>query len=45
MTVSVRGKGRVTIRTPTYRDIKSRGAYLLGAYVLTAESSYLLVMN
>ena len=44
MTVSERSRGRVTTRSPTYR-YKRRGTYLLGAYVLRAESSYLLVMK
>ena len=44
MTISGRGRGRVTTRSPTYR-YKSGGTYLLGAYVLTADGSYLQVMN
>ena len=45
MKVSGRGRGRVTRWPPGLLDIKGGGAYLLDAYVLTAENSYLQVMN
>jgi len=44
MTVSGRGRGRVTLGPPP-KGRKSKGTYLLGAYVLTAETSYLQVKN
>ena len=45
MTVSGRGRGRVTTPGPPTHRCKNKGTYLLGAYVLTRETSYLLVMN
>jgi len=44
MTVSGRGRGRVIPR-PLSIGLKDRGTYLLGAYLLSADGSYLLVMN
>lgn len=45
MPVSGRDRGRVTTRGPPPIDIKGKGTYLLGAYVLTIENSYLLAMK
>ena len=44
MTISGRGRGRVTTR-PLPIGLIDRGTYLLGAYLLIADGSYLLVMN
>jgi len=44
MMASSRGRGRVTPGSQPIGE-KSGGTYLLGAYVLAADGSYLLVMN
>ena len=44
MTISVEAGGG-SPDGPLPIGLKGRGTYLLGAYVLTADGSYLLVMN